>query len=123
MEHTGAIREDDQTLVKFHGIYMQDDRDRRKNVLRKKLERFVFVTIRLRLPGRFVYRAKLGSAASYRRRAFNRCYKITTRQTVQLHGVLKNHVKPMIAGFNKEHLDSIAACGDSKQEFYLQCAS
>jgi sulfite reductase (NADPH) hemoprotein beta-component len=38
--------------------------------------------------------------------------KITTRQTVQLHGILKSHIKPTISAFNKIKLDSIAACGD-----------
>ncbi|HET9429953.1 MAG TPA: sulfite reductase subunit beta, partial [Chitinophagaceae bacterium] len=38
--------------------------------------------------------------------------KITTRQTVQLHGILKSHIKPTISAFNTLHLDSIAACGD-----------
>ena len=50
-EHTGAIREDDQTLVKFHGMYMQDDRDRREERAAKKLERLYSYMIRLRLPG------------------------------------------------------------------------
>ena len=50
-EHTGAIREDDQALVKFHGMYLQDDRDRREERAAKKLERLYSFMIRLRLPG------------------------------------------------------------------------
>src|SRR3954451_17678951 len=50
-EHTGAIREDDQALVKFHGMYLQDDRDRREERSAKKLERLYSFMIRLRLPG------------------------------------------------------------------------
>src|SRR3982751_5115498 len=50
-EHTGAIREDDQSLIKFHGMYMQDDRDRREERATKKLERLYSFMVRLRLPG------------------------------------------------------------------------
>src|SRR3984957_7345168 len=53
-EHTGAIREDDQTLIKFHGMYMQDDRDVREKRAEKKLERLYTFMIRLRLPGGFL---------------------------------------------------------------------
>src|SRR4029077_14141342 len=53
-EHTGAIREDDQALVKFHGMYLQDDRDRREERSEKKLERLYSFMIRLRLPGGFL---------------------------------------------------------------------
>ena len=49
-EHTGAIREDDQTLIKFHGMYQQDDRDRREERAEKKLDRLYTFMIRLRLP-------------------------------------------------------------------------
>src|SRR4051795_8893039 len=50
-EITGAISEDDQKLVKFHGMYQQDDRDRREERAEKKLERLYSFMCRLRLPG------------------------------------------------------------------------
>ncbi|HLA53065.1 MAG TPA: hypothetical protein VK618_07160, partial [Flavitalea sp.] len=53
-EITGAISEDDQSLVKFHGMYQQDDRDRREERAMKKLERLYSFMIRLRLPGGFL---------------------------------------------------------------------
>src|SRR6188508_1479338 len=53
-EITGAIREDDQALIKFHGMYQQDDRDRREERAEKKLERLYSFMIRLRLPGGFL---------------------------------------------------------------------
>src|SRR5579871_6271489 len=52
-ELTGAIAEDDQSLVKFHGMYQQDDRDRREERAEKKLERLFSFMIRLRVPGGF----------------------------------------------------------------------
>src|SRR5215210_1675894 len=53
-EITGAIREDDQALIKFHGMYQQDDRDRREERAAKKLDRLYTFMIRLRLPGGFL---------------------------------------------------------------------
>src|SRR5215475_8216819 len=53
-EITGAISEDDQNLIKFHGMYQQDDRDRREERAEKKLERLYSFMIRLRLPGGFL---------------------------------------------------------------------
>ena len=50
-EITGAIREDDQAVIKFHGMYQQDDRDRREERAEKKLDRLYTFMIRLRLPG------------------------------------------------------------------------
>ena len=51
---TGALYEDDQALVKFHGMYQQDDRDRREERSAKKLEWLYSYMVRLRLPGGFI---------------------------------------------------------------------
>ena len=51
---TGAIAEDDTQLLKFHGSYMQDDRDVRAERAKKKLEKAFSFMIRLRLPGGLV---------------------------------------------------------------------
>ncbi len=53
-EVTGAIRENDQALIKFHGMYQQDDRDRREERSAKKLEWLYSYMVRLRLPGGFL---------------------------------------------------------------------
>ncbi|MET0242012.1 MAG: sulfite reductase subunit beta, partial [Flavitalea sp.] len=53
-EITGAISDDDQAVVKFHGMYQQDDRDRRDERAAKKLDRLYSYMIRLRLPGGFL---------------------------------------------------------------------
>jgi len=111
-EHTGAIREDDQSLIKFHGMYMQDDRDRREERAAKKLERLYSFMIRLRLPGGLLKPKEWVALHHIAGEHTTGVIKITTRQTVQLHGILKSHIKPTIAGFDKMKLDSIAACGD-----------
>ena len=111
-DFTGAIREDDQTVIKFHGMYQQDDRDRREERVRKKLEWLYSYMIRLRLPGGFLTPEQWVGLNDIAGDHSTGTIKITTRQTIQLHGILKSHVKPTIQSFNLHHLDSIAACGD-----------
>src|SRR3954467_13643085 len=98
-EHTGAIREDDQSLVKFHGMYLQDDRDRREERAEKKLERLYSFMIRLRLPGGFLRPEQWIATHHIAGAHATGVIKITTRQTLQLHGLLKSHLKPTIAAF------------------------
>ncbi|HCA08774.1 NADPH-dependent assimilatory sulfite reductase hemoprotein subunit [Chryseobacterium sp.] len=111
-DFTGAIREDDQTLIKFHGMYQQDDRDRREERVAKKLEWLYSYMIRLRLPGGFLTSEQWAGLHEIAENHSTGVIKITTRQTIQLHGILKSHVRPTIQNFNLQHLDSIAACGD-----------
>lgn len=109
---TGALKEDDQSLIKFHGLYQQDDRDRREERTAKKLEWLYSYMIRLRLPGGFLTADQWIGLHHIAGEHSTGTIKITTRQTVQLHGILKSHIKPTIQSFNTLHLDSIAACGD-----------
>ena len=111
-EHTGQIREADQLLIKFHGMYMQDDRDKREERAEKKLDRLYSYMIRLRLPGGFLTAAQWIALHEVTAQHTSGVIKITTRQTVQLHGILKHDVKPVIKAFDTQKLDSIAACGD-----------
>ena len=110
--HTGSLREDDQSLLKFHGMYQQDDRDRREERSSKKLEWLYSFMIRLRLPGGFLTPDQWIGLHHIAGEHSTGTIKITTRQTVQLHGLLKSHIKPTIQSFNTIALDSIAACGD-----------
>lgn len=111
-ELTGALREDDQALVKFHGLYQQDDRDRREERSYKKLEWMYSYMIRLRLPGGLMTPEQWIGLYHIAGEYSTGVIKITTRQTLQLHGILKSLIKPTIQSFNTLHLDSIAACGD-----------
>ncbi|MEO7959998.1 MAG: NADPH-dependent assimilatory sulfite reductase hemoprotein subunit [Ginsengibacter sp.] len=111
-ELTGAIREDDQSLIKFHGMYQQDDRDRREERAEKKLERLFSFMIRLRLPGGFLTSDQWIAVHNIAGENSTGVIKITTRQTIQLHGLYKSKLKPTIQAFNYASLDSIATCGD-----------
>ena len=109
---TGALYEDDQALLKFHGMYQQDDRDRREERSLKKLEWLYSFMIRLRLPGGFMTPEQWIGLHHIAGEHSTGVIKITTRQTIQLHGIIKSHIKPTIKAFNTLHLDSISACGD-----------
>jgi sulfite reductase (NADPH) hemoprotein beta-component len=109
---TGAIREDDQALIKFHGMYQQDDRDRREERAAKKLERLYSFMIRLRLPGGCLNARQWMALHDIAGENSTGVIKITTRQTIQLHGLIKSAIKPVIRSFNEAGLDSIATCGD-----------
>jgi len=111
-EITGAISEDDKALVKFHGMYLQDDRDRRDERAEKKLERLYSFMIRLRLPAGFLRADQWLATQDIAGAHSTGVIKITTRQTVQLHGLYKSHVKPTIKAFNEASLHSLATCGD-----------
>lgn len=120
-EITGAIREDDQAVIKFHGMYQQDDRDRREERAAKKLDRLYTFMIRLRLPGGFITAKQWIDANSIAGDNSTGVIKITTRQTIQLHGLIKAKIKPTIQAFNEAHLDSIATCGDINRN--VSCSS
>ena len=111
-EITGAIIEDDAQLVKFHGMYLQDDRDLRPERTRKKMEKAFAFMIRVRIPGG-VLTPKQWLALDHVARDYgNGTMRLTTRQTVQLHGVIKSNLKATLKAIDAVLLNSIAACGD-----------
>ena len=111
-EITGSINEDDYALVRFHGMYVQDDRDRRDERAAKKLERLYSFMIRLRLTGGVISPEQYIALHHIAGENSTGVLKITTRQTIQLHGVLKSKVKPTLKAFNQAGLTTLATCGD-----------
>ena len=109
---TGALSDDDQQLTKFHGIYLQDDRDLRPERGRQKMEKaFVFMA-RLRVPGGVLTPQQWLAAERVARERGNGTLRLTTRQTIQFHGIIKSNLRAAIRGLNDAMLDTIAACGD-----------
>src|SRR3954454_19226479 len=111
-EITGAIVEDDQQLVKFHGMYLQDDRDLRPERQRKKMEAAFAFMIRVRIPGGVLVPSQWLALDQIARHYGNGTMRITTRQTVQLHGVIKSNLKATLRAMDAALLSTIAACGD-----------
>jgi sulfite reductase (NADPH) hemoprotein beta-component len=93
-------------------MYVQDDRDRRAERAAKKLDKLYSFMIRLRIPGGVISADQWLATHEISEQYGTGTLKITTRQTVQLHGLLKHQLRPTIQAFNTAKLDSIAACGD-----------
>jgi len=109
---TGSICDDDQALIKFHGIYQQDDRDLRNDRRKAKLEPLYSFMIRARVPGGVASSGQYQVLAELAKKYSNGSLRITTRQAFQWHGVFKRNLKRTIAGINSTLLDTVAACGD-----------
>ena len=109
---TGAIRSDDQVLIKFHGTYQQQDRDLDSERKRQKLEPLYSFLIRVRVQGGVATPEQWLAMDALSEKYGDHTLKFTTRQAFQFHGVLKRNLKTTIKGINKSLLDTIAACGD-----------
>lgn len=109
---SGAISDDSGQLTKFHGLYLQDDRDLRVALKKAGKEKAFSFMLRVRLPGgtatphQWLVLDQLAGVVS------SPSLRLTTRQTFQFHGVLKGNVKKLVQGMHQVLLDSIAACGD-----------
>ena len=109
---TGAMSEDDQQLLKFHGTYQQDDRDLRPNRRKHKLDKAYSFMIRIRVPGGVATPQQWLETDRLATQFANSTIKLTTRQAFQFHGIIKSNLKRTIAEINQAAMDTIAACGD-----------
>lgn len=109
---TGALADDDTQVTKFHGFYQQDDRDLRAERGKQWMEKAFSFMVRLRVPaGILTPKQWLGVEKLALQRA-NGTVRLTTRETIQFHGILKGNLRPVMQGLHDEMLDTIAACGD-----------
>lgn len=109
---TGAISEPDTKLLKFHGSYMQDDRDVRDARRKQKLEPDYSFMVRVRLPGGQLTPSQWLALDKLADEHAGDGLRITTRQTFQYHRVLKEQLRDLIGGINEIGLSTLAACGD-----------
>ncbi len=112
---TGGVSEDSSQLLKFHGMYLQDDRDLRPERMKKKLEKAFGFMIRIRLPGGVIAPKQWLALDDIARSYAGETLRLTTRQTFQMHGVLKFNVKAALKRLDAVALDTIAACGDDNR--------
>lgn len=109
---TGSIPEDENRLMKFHGSYMQDDRDLRNERKKQKLEPAFQFMLRVRAPGGVVTPEQWLMMDRISHNYGNGTIRLTTRQSFQLHGVLKWNMKKTIQEVHNSLLTTLAACGD-----------
>lgn len=111
-ESTGSISADDAQLTKFHGTYMQDDRDLRASLIKEKKEKAFSFMIRVRVPGGVCTPAQWLGIDDLADKFGESSLKLTTRQAFQLYGILKKNLKQTMKEINDTLLDTLAACGD-----------
>ncbi len=111
-DSTGSISSTDAQLTKFHGTYLQDNRDERKALLKERKEKAFSFMIRVRVPGGVCTPAQWLGIDELSDKFADGTLKLTTRQAFQLHGVLKRNLKQTMKEINDTLLDTLAACGD-----------
>jgi len=109
---TGDVGAEDAQLTKFHGVYLQDDRDERSERRKRKLDKAYSFMVRIRVPGGVTTPAQWQVMDELADRYGNGTLKLTTRQAFQLHCILKANLKKTIQEINGSLLDTLAACGD-----------
>lgn len=109
---TAGIPDDDNRLMKFHGSYLQDDRDLRNERERQKLEPAYQFMVRVRAPGGVSTAEQWLAMDAIAQKYGNGTLKLTTRQAFQMHGILKWNMKKSIQEINAVLMDTLAACGD-----------
>ncbi|QIZ78738.1 assimilatory sulfite reductase (NADPH) hemoprotein subunit [Ferrimonas lipolytica] len=110
---TGGFGSDNFQLIRFHGMYQQDDRDIRAERAEQKLEPLHTVMLRARLPGGVISPTQWLAIDDFAGSTTHAgSIRLTTRQTFQFHGVLKRDIKSMHQMLNRIGIDSIATAGD-----------
>ncbi|USD65038.1 assimilatory sulfite reductase (NADPH) hemoprotein subunit [Vibrio sp. SCSIO 43136] len=110
---TGGFTADNFQLIRFHGMYQQDDRDIRNERAKQKLEPLHNVMLRARMPGGVITPKQWLAIDKFATdHTLYGSLRLTTRQTFQFHGVLKPNIKLMHQTLNSIGIDSIATAGD-----------
>jgi sulfite reductase (NADPH) hemoprotein beta-component len=110
---TGGFTADNFQLIRFHGMYQQDDRDIRAERAKQKLEPLHNVMLRARMPGGIITPQQWLAIDKFADESTSYgSIRLTTRQTFQFHGVLKPNIKLMHQTLNSIGIDSIATAGD-----------
>jgi sulfite reductase (ferredoxin) len=100
-----------KSLIKFHGSYQQEDRDARKNRSKTGTGKAYMFMIRLKLPGGKLTAAQYRAMDDVAGEFANGTLRITTRQSFQFHGVLKNNMKATMAAINASLVTTLGGCG------------
>lgn len=114
--------EADYQILKFHGIYQQDDRDDRNQRRKAGLEKAWMFMVRAAIPGGALTAQQWLAMDAIAERLSNGTLRLTTRQGVQFHGVGKGNLKSLIGDINRAMLTTLAACGDIRRNVMATAA-
>jgi sulfite reductase (NADPH) hemoprotein beta-component len=109
---SGSLADDDTQLTKFHGFYQQDDRDLRPERGKQRMEKAFSFMVRMRVPAGILTPVQWLAIEKLAQERANGTIRLTTRETVQFHGILKGNIQSLMQGLDAVSLDTIAACGD-----------
>lgn len=112
VDGAAAFDEDGYTLLKFHGIYQGYDRDSATELKQSGQEKHYQLMVRARIPGGRLTAVQYLAFDALAGRHANGTLRLTTRQSIQLHGVLKRDIKDTVAAIDTMLLTTLAACGD-----------
>ena len=112
LKKTSSFNSDNAKILKFHGIYQQDNRDSRQERAEKKLEKEFSFMIRTKLPGGQLTPEQYLGLDEISNKYANKTLRITTRQTIQFHGVIKGNLHKTLNEINKNLVNTYGACGD-----------
>jgi sulfite reductase (ferredoxin) len=112
LKDTDHFSEADKNLLKFHGTYQQEDRDARKTRGKTGVGKHHMFMVRCKIPGGRLTAAQYLAVDALAGAHANGTLRFTSRQGIQLHGVLKRDLKETIAGINRCLLTTLGACGD-----------
>lgn len=99
-------------LLKHHGTYQQDNRDARARGGGAKSKRDYMFMVRSKIPGGKLTSPQLLAQLDLADEVGNSTLRITSRQALQLHGVIKSNLKQTIEQINASQLTTLGACGD-----------
>jgi sulfite reductase (ferredoxin) len=112
LQDVDHFNEENKQLLKFHGTYQQDNRDARKDRQKAGSGKAYMFMVRCKIPGGKVSATQYLALDELADKHASGTLRITSRQGIQFHGVIKNHLKETIAGINHCLLTTLGACGD-----------
>lgn len=107
-----TLSADSKHLIKFHGIYAQDDRDQRRDRARRKVELAHIFMARASIPGGVLTADQWLAMDRLADEVADGSMRLTTRQGLQFHGVVKTGLRPLVASLNATLVTTLGACGD-----------
>lgn len=110
--NVASLSKSDLILLKFHGSYEQDDRDLRQSRRAEGLDKAYSYMIRITIPGGRLTASQYLDLDRMCDQYANGTIRLTTRQAVQFHGVLKGDLRDTIKQINQALMTTLAACGD-----------
>ncbi|MBI1858780.1 MAG: NADPH-dependent assimilatory sulfite reductase hemoprotein subunit [Candidatus Melainabacteria bacterium] len=111
-QNTAKFNPEDSKLLKFHGVYEQDNRDSRQERIAKKQEKEYIFMIRTKLPGGMLTSDQYIELDDISNTYTNKTLRITTRQTIQFHGIIKGNLHKTLNEINKKLITTYGGCGD-----------